>query len=180
MVWRGEGKGEIWESTWREKSFWRHLYLVFSQKVGANPRGRPVGQAQDLPVPQVIEKILYLLTGALGRCCLLSAAGYFEGMRRQLLQVCRLSVDFADSGGHPSLEALLPAQLVAALSRTFFPLEREEIVAAVREAVGLFQQVAKPLARAQGVLYPEPLERVVLTRFETMSQTEVNRHDQLG
>lgn len=89
-------------------------------------------------------------------------------------------MNFADSGGHPSLEALLLAQLVAALSRTFFPLEREEIVAAVREAVGLFQQVAKPLARAQGVLYPEPLERGVLTRFETMSQTEVNRHDQLG
>jgi predicted nucleotidyltransferase len=123
---------------------------------------------------------LYLLTGALGRCWLLSAAGYFEGMRRQLLQVCRLSVDFADSGGHPSLETLLPAQLVAALSRTFFPLEREEIVSAAWEAVGLFQQVAKPLARAQGIPYPERLERVVLTRFETMSQTEVNRHDQLG
>jgi len=30
---------------------------VSSQKVGANPCGRLYRQAQDLPVPQVIEKI---------------------------------------------------------------------------------------------------------------------------
>jgi hypothetical protein len=55
------------------------------------------------------------------------------------------------------------------------------MIAAAQEAVRLFQQVAKPLARAQGVLYPEPLERVMLTRFETMSQTtKVKRRDQLG
>jgi hypothetical protein len=31
---------------------------VSSQKVGANPCGCPPGQVQDLPLPQVIEKIL--------------------------------------------------------------------------------------------------------------------------
>ncbi len=30
---------------------------VSVQKVGANPRGRPPGQVQDLPLPQDIEKI---------------------------------------------------------------------------------------------------------------------------
>jgi hypothetical protein len=30
---------------------------VSSQKVGANPCGCPPGQVQDLPLPQVIEKI---------------------------------------------------------------------------------------------------------------------------
>ena len=123
---------------------------------------------------------LYLLTGALGRCRLLSAADYLEGMRRQLLQVCRLSVDFTDCGSHPPLETLLPKQLVVALSQTFPHLKQQEMVAAAQKAVRLFQQVAKPLALAQGVLYPESLENVVLRYFETMSQTEVNIHDQLG
>ncbi len=123
---------------------------------------------------------LYLLTGALGRCRLLSAADYLEGMRRQLFQVCRLSVDFTDCGSHPPLETLLPKQLVVALSQTFPHLKQQEMVAAAQAAVRLFQQVAKPLALAQGILYPEPLEQVVLTRFETMSQIEAIKHDQLG
>jgi hypothetical protein len=38
------------------QAFQEHI-LVSSQKVGANPCGCPRGQAQDLPLPQDIEKI---------------------------------------------------------------------------------------------------------------------------
>lgn len=110
-------------------------------------------------------RCLNLLVGALGRGRLLTAAEYLEGLRRPLLQVCRMSVDFADGGNHPAAEALLPEHLVAALSRTYPRLDRQEMVAAAREALRLFQEVAKPLAAAHGVTYPEPLERVVLGRF---------------
>jgi predicted nucleotidyltransferase len=113
---------------------------------------------------------LFLLNSALGRGWLLSAASYFEGMRRQLLHVCRLSVDFSASGDKPPLESLLPEQLVVDLRQTFPRLDREEMVAAVQEAVCVFQRIAKPLAQAQGALYPERLERVVLARFERMAQ----------
>lgn len=113
---------------------------------------------------------LYLLTGALGRHRLLTAAEYFANMRRHLLRACRLSVDFADEGDHPPPGKVLSESLMVAYSRTFFHLEREVMIAAAREAVRLFQQVSKPLARAQGVRYPEPLEQVVLTRFEMMSK----------
>jgi hypothetical protein len=46
------------------REIWQHIdaqdYIdqeVSSQKVRANPRGCPPGQAQDLPLPQDIEKI---------------------------------------------------------------------------------------------------------------------------
>jgi len=119
-------------------------------------------------------RYLYLLTGELGRRRLLTAARYFDGMRRQLLQVCRLSVDFADAGGHPPFESLLPQQLAHELSQTYFRLEREEMVLAAQQTVSLFQQVAKPLAQVHGVQYPESLELVVLERLYSLNRTEAN------
>ena len=97
-------------------------------------------------------------------------------MRRQLLQVCRLSVDFTDVGGHPPFESLLSQQLAHELSQTYFRLEREEMVLAAQQTVTLFQQVSKPLAQVQGVQYPESLELVVLTRFHSLNRTEANLH----
>jgi hypothetical protein len=40
---------------------WYIRQIVSSQKVGANPCGRLAGQAQGLPLPQVIEKIRQIL-----------------------------------------------------------------------------------------------------------------------
>jgi predicted nucleotidyltransferase len=119
-------------------------------------------------------RFLYLLTGELGRRRLLTAAGYLEGMRRQLLQVCRLSVDFSDIGGHPPSESFLPQQLIRELSQTYSRLEREEMVLAAQQAVSLFQRVAKPLAQAQSVQYPESLEQVVLRRFQSLIRMEAH------
>jgi hypothetical protein len=121
-------------------------------------------------------RYLYLLTGELGRRRLLTAASYFDGMRRQLLQVCRLSVDFADAGGHPPIESLLSQQLAHELSQTYFRLERDEMVLAAQQTVTLFQQVARPLAQVQGVQYPESLELVVLTRFHSLNRMEATLH----
>lgn len=116
-------------------------------------------------------RYLYLLIGELGRNRMLTAASYFDDMRKQLLQICRLSMDFSDEGGHPPFESLLSQQLAHELSRTYFRLEREEMVLAAQQTVALFQQVAKPLALAQDVQYPEPLEMVVLTRFQSLNRT---------
>lgn len=108
---------------------------------------------------------LYLLTGALRRGQLLTAARYLEGMRRELVRVCRLATDFTDGGDHPPAERLLPAEQLAALGRTFPRLERSEVLAAAREAVRLFRRVAVPLAEVQGVPYPEGLEGAVSARL---------------
>ncbi len=115
---------------------------------------------------QSFWRYLFLFTGELARGRVLTSAEYLDGMRRQLVQVCRLAVDFADSGGHPPADALLPRLMVASLGRTFPHLEREEMAAAAQQAIGLFQQVARPLAQGHGVSYPEALERLVLRRFE--------------
>ena len=121
-------------------------------------------------------RYLYLVTGALGRSHLLSASSYLEGMRHRLVQVCRLSVDFADSGGHPRLEALLTPPLVERLSWTFPHLEREAMIASVKKSAQLFQQLAKPLAQAHNIIYPTSLEQVVLMRFEMMTQAVVKEN----
>jgi hypothetical protein len=110
-------------------------------------------------------RYLYLLTGALGRGRLLTAAEYLEGLRRPLVRVCRMSADFGDGGSHPAAEAVLPEHLITALSRTYPRLDRQEMTAAAREAVCLFQEVAKPLAAAHGVACPEAMEHVVLAYF---------------
>jgi hypothetical protein len=120
-------------------------------------------------------RYLYLVTAALGRGQLLSAASYLVGMRQRLVRVCRLSVDFTDAGGHPRIEALLMPSFVEKLSWTFphlERLEREEMVAAVRASVQLFQELAKPLTQAHEIMYPTALEQVVLMRFESMIQAE--------
>ena len=57
-------RGEIYQSGFGESqnifpkySRPNHSPRVSSQNVGANPCGRPVGQAQGLPLPRIIEKI---------------------------------------------------------------------------------------------------------------------------
>lgn len=107
-----------------------------------------------------------VMSQALGRGNLLSAATYLEGVRRRLVSVCRLSVDFQDGGGHPRLEAILPSHLQEALCDAFPPVEREAMVEAARQMADLFQQVARPLAAQQKIAYPNAIEQTVLAWFD--------------
>jgi predicted nucleotidyltransferase len=107
-----------------------------------------------------------VMSQALGRGNLLSAAAYMEGVRRTLVVVCRLSVDFQDEGGHPRLEVMLPFHLQEALSDAFPPLEKEAMVRAARRMADLFRTVARPLAAQQAIVYPDALEQTVLAWFE--------------
>ena len=106
------------------------------------------------------------MSQALGRGNLLSAATYLEGIRRRLVSVCRLAVDFQDGGGHPRLEAMLPSHLQEALCGAFPLVEREAMVEAARRMADLFQQVARPLAAQQKIDYPDALEQTVLAWFD--------------
>ncbi|MEE9615658.1 MAG: aminoglycoside 6-adenylyltransferase [Anaerolineae bacterium] len=107
-----------------------------------------------------------VMSQALGRGNLLSAATYLEGVRRRLVSVCRLAVDFQDGGGHPRLEAMLPSHLQEALCGAFPLVEREAMVEAARRMADLFQQVARPLAAQQKIDYPDALEQTVLAWFD--------------
>ena len=97
---------------------------------------------------------------------LLSAATYLERIRRRLVSVCRLSVDFQDGGGHPRLEAMLPSRLQEALCDAFPPVEREAMVEAAKRMADLFRQVARPLAARRQIAYPDALEQTVLAWFD--------------
>jgi predicted nucleotidyltransferase len=106
-----------------------------------------------------------VMSQALGRGNLLSAATYLEGARRRLVSVCRLSADFGDPGGHPRLEAVLSPDLQEALVDVFPPLERQAMIEAARRMADLFRELARPLAAQQRIAYPDGLERVVMTWF---------------
>ncbi|NIQ06747.1 MAG: aminoglycoside 6-adenylyltransferase [Candidatus Korarchaeota archaeon] len=104
---------------------------------------------------------ILLFVKAMGRNRLLTASSYFDIARKQLLLVCRLSIDFQATKGMP-VEELLPQALLEAYSKTFFPLNRTAMLNSVKKATQLFPQVAKPLARVWGIDYPEQLEIVVM------------------
>ncbi len=164
-----------------QASHFRHIhggpYRVLVDKPGllagvSFPLDRIAPEAQRRTLAGLLGSFwrhLDLLTGALGRGRLLTAMEYLGEMRRALVGVSRLAVDFADGGGHPPAEALLSEQALAALGATFAPFDRREIGRAAQEAVRLFTAVARPLAGAQGVPYPEALERVVRARFERLA-----------
>jgi hypothetical protein len=107
-----------------------------------------------------------VISQALGRGTLLSAATYLEDVRRRLVSVCRLSADFRDTGGHPRLEAVLPPDLQETLVDVFPPLERQAMVEAARRMADLFRELARSLATQQGVTYPDALQRTVLAWFD--------------
>ncbi len=106
-----------------------------------------------------------VMSQALGRGNLLSASLYLEGVRHRLISVCRLSVNFRDEGDHPKPEAVLPSHLQERLVAAFPPLERAAMVRGAQQMARLFQEVARPLAAQQQVVYPDALERVVLAWF---------------
>ena len=121
---------------------------------------------------QAFWRDLDLATGALGRGHLLSAMAYLEELRRKLVRVCRIRLDFADGGDHPRPEALLTPSALEQLERTYPHLQRDEMLAALRACVQLFQQVARPMAAAHGIAYPTALEQVACSQFDTMAGTQ--------
>lgn len=101
-----------------------------------------------------------------------AAAGALEDLRRTCVDLARLAADFtAAAEGYERVERALPPGRLAALAATFCPPERDALLRAARALVGVYLELAPPLARAHGIPYPAALERVVRARLDGLDHT---------
>ena len=113
---------------------------------------------------------------AMGRGQLWWAYGQLEILRRMCVNLARLRHNFpdADAGGDDyfKLEQALPVQQISRLQPTFCPQEPRAMLQAAHVIFNFYQELARPLAQAHGIPYPEALERIGRAHLEQLSQEE--------
>jgi len=109
---------------------------------------------------------------ALGREQLWWAQGQLEELRRFCVNLARLRNDFADAdAGHEpyfKFEKVMPVEQLSPLQPTFCPMARAEMLASSYALVEFYKELAIPLARAHGIVYPETLEEIMIRRLENV------------
>jgi predicted nucleotidyltransferase len=106
---------------------------------------------------------------ALGRGQLWWAYGQLEELRRACVNMARVRRDAAaGADGYEKLELALPAETLAALAATLCPLERGAMLRAAHVLVRVYESLARPLARARRIPYPDGLARVMIDRLERL------------
>jgi predicted nucleotidyltransferase len=110
---------------------------------------------------------------AMSRGQLWWAYGQLEALRHTCLNLARLRHNLADAevGGETTfkIEAAVPPAELDALRATFCPQEPAAMTAAARIIVEFYQELAQPLAEANGLAYPAELERLMLARLDSLS-----------
>jgi predicted nucleotidyltransferase len=100
------------------------------------------------------------------------AQGQLEALRGVCVNLARLRHNFldADAGEEPyfKIEKGMPVEQLSALTETFGPLEKKEILKASLILVRFYLDVAPPLAQLHGIQYSHGLERVMLDRFQEL------------
>jgi hypothetical protein len=97
------------------------------------------------------------------------AYGALEDLRRTCVRLARLRHDFAaEAEGYEKLDEAVPAELLAPLRATVCPPERTAMLEAAWAIVGIYQELARPLAREHGLTYPTGHERVMLERLRRL------------
>jgi predicted nucleotidyltransferase len=110
---------------------------------------------------------------ALGRGQLWWAQGQLEELRHYCVNLARLRNNFADAdAGHEpyfKLENVLPVEQLSSLQPTFCAMARAEMLASSLALVEFYKELAIPLAKTHGIIYPEILEQVMIRRLENVS-----------
>jgi len=105
------------------------------------------------------------------------AQGQLEALRGVCVNLARLRHNFldADAGAEPyfKIEKALPVEPLSALTETFGPLEKKEILKASLILVRFYLDVAPPLAQLHGIQYSHGLERVMLDRFQELQDAHL-------
>ena len=98
-----------------------------------------------------------------------SAYGALEELRLTCVNLARMRQNFkAEAEGYEKVEQAIPVEQLSPLQATFCPLERDAMLQAALVIVRFYQELAPPLARAHGIIYPIELERVVYDRLEQL------------
>jgi hypothetical protein len=70
--------------------------------------------------------------------------------------------------GYEKVEQAVPVEQLAPLAATCCPLERDAMLQAAFVIVRYFQDMAAPLARQYGLVYPAALEQILYARLEAL------------
>ena len=150
-------------------------YRSLLDKTGVVARvlARP-GPAAEAPGAETVRWLLAVfwhdfehVTVALARGQLLWAHGAMEEMRGICLQLVRLSVGAAQEPDDPywKVDGLLPPEVAERLRATIVPLEREPMREATQALLALYRDLARGLASAHRLAYPEALDRLLSARL---------------
>jgi hypothetical protein len=86
----------------------------------------------------------------------------------------RLSNNFSDTEVEQEvyfkIEDAMPVELLEPLRRTFCPMERDAMLEAAAVLLNSYKQLARPLAQAHEIAYPEKLEQVMMERLKKVSE----------
>jgi predicted nucleotidyltransferase len=109
---------------------------------------------------------------ALGRGQLWWASGQLEVLRRICVNLARLRHDFSDPdvGEDPyfKVEHVLPVEQLSPLQATFCAQEPDAMVQAALVMLRYFQELAPPLARTHGIVYPTELDQMMSDRLKQL------------
>jgi len=108
-------------------------------------------------------------TAAIGRGQLWWAQGQLEILRLVCVNLARLDENFAaEADGYEKVEKAVPLERLSPLEATVCPLERDAMLRAALAIVRFYRALARPLARAHGIPYPDRLDRIMSDRLEAL------------
>lgn len=155
-------------------------YRVLLDKQGIYPgavftlsTSPPVDQVENLRrlVSWFWHDLSHFIT-ALGRRQLWWAAGELEIMRGYCVSLVRLQHDFSAEASMDEplfkIEKAVQITELAPLQDTFCPLVPEAMLQAAFDILHFYQELAIPLSRTYGLVYPQELERLLLARLEKL------------
>jgi predicted nucleotidyltransferase len=111
---------------------------------------------------------------ALERDQLWWARGQLEELRAGCVGLARLNNNFSDTEVEEEvyfkIEDAMPVDSLAPLRETFCPIEREAMLEAASVILNSYKELARPLAQAHEIAYPEKLEQIMVERLEKISE----------
>jgi predicted nucleotidyltransferase len=111
---------------------------------------------------------------ALERDQLWWARGQLEELRAGCVGLARLTNNFSDTEVEQEvyfkIEDAMPVDSLAPLRETFCPMEREAMLEAASVILNSYKELARPLAQAHEIAYPEKLEQVMVERLKKIGE----------
>jgi len=94
------------------------------------------------------------------------AHGQLDAMRRQVIELIRLNVDFrSPAEGYDKLDVYVPTDAYAPLAGTFCGLDRIAMLDAARVVLDVYRDVGSRLATQHGLTFPHALDRLISQRL---------------
>jgi predicted nucleotidyltransferase len=148
---------------------------ILEGAVFAWPKPTPAEQVERLrTLVQWFWHDLSHFTTAIARGQLWWAYGQLQDLRRYCVDLLRLRRDFSEKPeNYWKVELAIPVEELSPLAATCVPLERDAMVRAGLAIVRSYRELARPLAEAHGIPYPERLDRVMSGRLERLSNAPV-------